>query len=143
MCLCFASFGWSGGWWVGVGVGGKSILPGAPKWLETCIKALHLCALVACFCQKETFSFFNIAFPLFPNCFINLVPFCFASNNQYQGIFSAIQTPSNIVSLPAEMATKICNDGGHWFQHPDSNRTWTNYTSCNAHTNEGRVVGHK
>lgn len=44
--------------------------------------------------------------------------------------------------FPAEMVTKICTDSGHWFLHPESNRTWTNYTRCNEHTNEGRVVGH-
>ncbi|XP_048876434.1 calcitonin gene-related peptide type 1 receptor-like [Brienomyrus brachyistius] len=29
-----------------------------------------------------------------------------------------------------EMVTKICTESGHWFIHPESNRTWTNYTSC-------------
>ncbi|CAB1329072.1 unnamed protein product, partial [Coregonus sp. 'balchen'] len=38
---------------------------------------------------------------------------------------------------PSEMVTKICRENGHWFLHPDSNRTWTNYTRCNEHTNEG------
>lgn len=47
-----------------------------------------------------------------------------------------------VLCLPAEMVTKICTDSGHWFLHPESNRTWTNYTRCNEHTNEGRVVGH-
>ncbi|XP_068185726.1 calcitonin gene-related peptide type 1 receptor isoform X2 [Antennarius striatus] len=41
---------------------------------------------------------------------------------------------------PSEMVTKICTDSGHWFLHPESNRTWTNYTRCNEHTNEGRVT---
>uniref|UniRef100_A0A674N2J7 Calcitonin gene-related peptide type 1 receptor n=1 Tax=Takifugu rubripes TaxID=31033 RepID=A0A674N2J7_TAKRU len=41
---------------------------------------------------------------------------------------------------PSEMVTKVCTDGGYWFQHPESNRTWTNYTRCNEHTHEGRVV---
>jgi calcitonin receptor-like len=27
-------------------------------------------------------------------------------------------------------AHKICEDDGEWFRHPDSNRTWTNYTTC-------------
>lgn len=45
-------------------------------------------------------------------------------------------------SFTSEMVTKICTDSGHWFLHPESNRTWTNYTRCNEHTNEGRVVGH-
>ncbi|MBN3308420.1 CALRL protein, partial [Amia calva] len=38
---------------------------------------------------------------------------------------------------PSEMATKICTDNGDWFLHPESNRTWTNYTKCNERTNEG------
>ncbi|KAL2088140.1 hypothetical protein ACEWY4_016968 [Coilia grayii] len=32
-----------------------------------------------------------------------------------------------------EVATKICTGKGEWFKHPDSNRTWTNYTSCHLH----------
>lgn len=39
------------------------------------------------------------------------------------------------------MVTKICTESGGWFLHPESNRTWTNYTRCNEHTNESRVVG--
>lgn len=39
-----------------------------------------------------------------------------------------------------EMVTKICTDSGHWFLHPASNRTWSNYTRCNEHTKEGRIV---
>nr|XP_043869577.1 calcitonin gene-related peptide type 1 receptor [Solea senegalensis]XP_043869587.1 calcitonin gene-related peptide type 1 receptor [Solea senegalensis] len=41
---------------------------------------------------------------------------------------------------PSEMVSKICTDNGHWFLHPESNRTWTNYTRCNEHTNEVRVT---
>lgn len=41
---------------------------------------------------------------------------------------------------PYEKVTKICNENGQWFSHPQSNRTWTNYTRCNEHTNEGRVT---
>ncbi|XP_023806243.1 calcitonin gene-related peptide type 1 receptor [Oryzias latipes] len=41
---------------------------------------------------------------------------------------------------PSEMVTKICTENGHWFLHPESNRTWTNYTRCNEHTNEGRMT---
>lgn len=43
--------------------------------------------------------------------------------------------------IPAEMVTKICTESGRWFLHPESNRTWSNYTTCNEHTNESRVVG--
>ncbi|XP_030637694.1 calcitonin gene-related peptide type 1 receptor [Chanos chanos] len=32
----------------------------------------------------------------------------------------------------SEIVTKICTNSGQWFVHPDSNRTWTNYTSCKA-----------
>lgn len=45
--------------------------------------------------------------------------------------------------LSAEMVAKICTDSGQWFLHPESNRTWTNYTRCNEHTSEGRVVGRR
>uniref|UniRef100_A0A3P8YX71 Calcitonin receptor n=1 Tax=Esox lucius TaxID=8010 RepID=A0A3P8YX71_ESOLU len=33
-----------------------------------------------------------------------------------------------------EKATKICTESGQWFRHPDTNRTWSNYTLCNYHT---------
>ncbi|XP_069471869.1 calcitonin gene-related peptide type 1 receptor [Ambystoma mexicanum] len=35
---------------------------------------------------------------------------------------------------PSEKVTKICDQSGHWFRHPESNRTWSNYTQCTAHT---------
>ncbi|KAM4626439.1 calcitonin gene-related peptide type 1 receptor isoform 1-T2 [Discoglossus pictus] len=34
----------------------------------------------------------------------------------------------------SEKVTKKCEDNGHWFRHPESNRTWTNYTQCNSYT---------
>lgn len=37
---------------------------------------------------------------------------------------------------PSEKVTKHCDTSGYWFRHPDSNRTWTNYTQCNAFTIE-------
>ncbi|KAI4824171.1 hypothetical protein KUCAC02_012707 [Chaenocephalus aceratus] len=37
---------------------------------------------------------------------------------------------------PAEKVTKVCNPGGQWFHHPESNRVWTNYTQCQAHTKD-------
>lgn len=40
-----------------------------------------------------------------------------------------------------EIVTKICTVSGQWFLHPESNRMWTNYSRCNEHTIEGRVVG--
>ncbi|TRY82472.1 hypothetical protein DNTS_029957, partial [Danionella cerebrum] len=36
----------------------------------------------------------------------------------------------------SEMATKICTKSGHWFVHPESNRTWTNYTGCTHTSND-------
>ncbi|XP_041937087.1 calcitonin gene-related peptide type 1 receptor [Alosa sapidissima] len=39
---------------------------------------------------------------------------------------------------PLEVATKICTEKGEWFQHPTSNRTWTNYTRCHLHTHDTR-----
>lgn len=37
---------------------------------------------------------------------------------------------------PQEKAIKICDETGKWFRHPESNRTWTNYTLCTAYTKE-------
>ncbi|KAM4539366.1 calcitonin gene-related peptide type 1 receptor isoform 1-T2 [Odontesthes bonariensis] len=33
-----------------------------------------------------------------------------------------------------EKATKYCGEDGHWFRHPDTNKTWSNYTLCNENT---------
>ena len=27
-------------------------------------------------------------------------------------------------------AFKVCTDEGHWWRHPDTNMTWSNYTQC-------------
>lgn len=35
---------------------------------------------------------------------------------------------------PEEKVTKVCNPDGQWFRHPDSDRVWSNYTQCSAHT---------
>ncbi|CAI9587034.1 unnamed protein product [Staurois parvus] len=37
---------------------------------------------------------------------------------------------------PTEKASKYCDEKGNWFQHPESNRTWSNYTMCITFTNE-------
>ncbi|XP_061598679.1 calcitonin gene-related peptide type 1 receptor isoform X2 [Cololabis saira] len=34
-----------------------------------------------------------------------------------------------------EKAIKYCGEDGQWFRHPDTNRTWSNYTLCNENTN--------
>ncbi|XP_015675276.1 calcitonin gene-related peptide type 1 receptor [Protobothrops mucrosquamatus] len=31
---------------------------------------------------------------------------------------------------PSEKVLKICEESGHWFVHPESNRIWTNYSLC-------------
>uniref|UniRef100_A0A3P8VZY4 Calcitonin gene-related peptide type 1 receptor n=1 Tax=Cynoglossus semilaevis TaxID=244447 RepID=A0A3P8VZY4_CYNSE len=36
---------------------------------------------------------------------------------------------------PTEKAIKYCGDDGQWFRHPDTNRTWSNYTLCIENTN--------
>ncbi|XP_048464296.1 calcitonin gene-related peptide type 1 receptor [Rhincodon typus] len=33
-----------------------------------------------------------------------------------------------------EKATKYCDETGNWFKHPETNRTWSNYTFCNKFT---------
>uniref|UniRef100_UPI00358FCEE7 calcitonin gene-related peptide type 1 receptor-like isoform X2 n=1 Tax=Myxine glutinosa TaxID=7769 RepID=UPI00358FCEE7 len=37
---------------------------------------------------------------------------------------------------PLEKVTKTCDENGEWFQHPDTNRTWSNYTLCIARAQE-------
>ncbi|XP_075900416.1 calcitonin gene-related peptide type 1 receptor [Nelusetta ayraudi] len=35
---------------------------------------------------------------------------------------------------PTEKATKYCGEDGQWFRHPETNRTWSNYTLCIENT---------
>ncbi|KAG8002903.1 Calcitonin receptor [Nibea albiflora] len=42
-----------------------------------------------------------------------------------------------------EKVTKVCNADGQWFHHPESNRVWSNYTQCQAHTKDKRKVSCK
>ncbi|TRY53621.1 hypothetical protein DNTS_002210 [Danionella cerebrum] len=37
---------------------------------------------------------------------------------------------------PSEKVTKVCDDEGQWFRHPESNRLWSNYTQCSAYTKQ-------
>ncbi|KAG2458742.1 CALRL protein, partial [Polypterus senegalus] len=48
----------------------------------------------------------------------------------YQKIMKDVEPMRN------EKVTKICDESGKWFSHPESNRTWTNYTRCTAHANQ-------
>ncbi|XP_078065123.1 calcitonin gene-related peptide type 1 receptor-like isoform X2 [Mustelus asterias] len=43
----------------------------------------------------------------------------------------------------SEKASKFCAENSLWFRHPESNRTWTNYTQCTAHTRDNQKVGCK
>ncbi|XP_078065120.1 calcitonin gene-related peptide type 1 receptor-like isoform X1 [Mustelus asterias] len=38
----------------------------------------------------------------------------------------------------SEKASKFCAENSLWFRHPESNRTWTNYTQCTAHTRDNQ-----
>ncbi|XP_071803553.1 calcitonin gene-related peptide type 1 receptor-like isoform X1 [Asterias amurensis] len=39
-------------------------------------------------------------------------------------------------SNPNKTASKICMPNGQWFRHPETDDTWTNYTSCNYRVKE-------
>uniref|UniRef100_G1K3G3 Calcitonin gene-related peptide type 1 receptor n=1 Tax=Xenopus tropicalis TaxID=8364 RepID=G1K3G3_XENTR len=53
------------------------------------------------------------------------------------GVISEQRCPDYFQDFdPSEKVTKECGKNGHWFRHPDSNRTWTNYTRCNTFTHE-------
>ncbi|MBN3293550.1 CALRL protein, partial [Polypterus senegalus] len=71
-------------------------------------------------------------------------PIC---NRTWDGWLCWDDTPAGMVSVqrcpdyfqdfdPYEKVTKICDESGKWFSHPESNRTWTNYTRCTAHANQ-------
>lgn len=34
------------------------------------------------------------------------------------------------MSVVLGYAHKECEDDGNWFRHPDTNKTWSNYTTC-------------
>ncbi|XP_029920428.1 calcitonin gene-related peptide type 1 receptor [Myripristis murdjan] len=53
------------------------------------------------------------------------------------GTYTSQNCPNYFVDFDStEKATKYCGENGQWFRHPDSNRTWSNYTLCNANTKE-------
>ncbi|XP_056256066.1 calcitonin gene-related peptide type 1 receptor isoform X1 [Seriola aureovittata] len=52
------------------------------------------------------------------------------------GTYTSQNCPNYFVDFdPTEKATKYCGEDGQWFRHPDTNRTWSNYTLCNENTN--------
>ncbi|MBN3298019.1 CALCR protein, partial [Amia calva] len=55
------------------------------------------------------------------------------------GTYTSQNCPPYFIDFDStEKATKYCDEAGHWFRHPDNNRTWSNYTLCIAHT-EGKA----
>ncbi|KAK7898782.1 hypothetical protein WMY93_019635 [Mugilogobius chulae] len=51
------------------------------------------------------------------------------------GTLTSQNCPNYFVDFdPTEKATKFCGEDGLWFRHPDTNRTWSNYTRCNENT---------
>ncbi|XP_041823128.1 calcitonin gene-related peptide type 1 receptor [Melanotaenia boesemani] len=51
------------------------------------------------------------------------------------GTFTSQNCPNYFDDFdPTEKATKYCGEDGQWFRHPDTNRTWSNYTLCNENT---------
>ncbi|XP_011929262.1 PREDICTED: calcitonin receptor isoform X1 [Cercocebus atys] len=71
-------------------------------------------------------------------------PYC---NRTWDGWLCWDDTPAGVLSYqfcpdyfpdfdPSEKVTKYCDENGVWFKHPENNRTWSNYTMCNAFTPE-------
>ncbi|XP_077364168.1 calcitonin gene-related peptide type 1 receptor [Festucalex cinctus] len=51
------------------------------------------------------------------------------------GTYTSQNCPNYFIDFdPTEKATKYCGEDGQWFRHPDTNRTWSNYTLCNENT---------
>ncbi|GFR12928.1 calcitonin receptor [Trichonephila clavata] len=52
-------------------------------------------------------------------------------NDTLAGKTAYIPCPQFITGfLPERSAHKECNPDGTWYRHPDTNRTWSNYTTC-------------
>ncbi|XP_055936411.1 calcitonin gene-related peptide type 1 receptor-like isoform X1 [Argiope bruennichi] len=52
-------------------------------------------------------------------------------NDTLAGKTAYIPCPRFITGfLPERSAHKECNPDGSWYRHPDTNRTWSNYTTC-------------
>uniref|UniRef100_A0A8C0KH59 Calcitonin receptor n=1 Tax=Canis lupus dingo TaxID=286419 RepID=A0A8C0KH59_CANLU len=71
-------------------------------------------------------------------------PYC---NRTWDGWLCWDDTPAGVLSHqycpdyfpdfdPSEKVTKYCDEKGDWYKHPENNRTWSNYTMCNAFTPE-------
>ncbi|CRL04308.1 CLUMA_CG017405, isoform C [Clunio marinus] len=61
-------------------------------------------------------------------------------DGQFDGWSCFPDTPSNTIAKvpcpplfefdPTRFAHKVCESDGNWFRHPETNKTWTNYTTC-------------
>uniref|UniRef100_A0A8C0JDS6 G-protein coupled receptors family 2 profile 1 domain-containing protein n=1 Tax=Chelonoidis abingdonii TaxID=106734 RepID=A0A8C0JDS6_CHEAB len=79
-----------------------------------------------------------------PDFTSNYCPYCNRTwdgwlcwNDAAAGTISVQRCPDYFQDFnPSEKVTKICDQDGNWFKHPESNRTWTNYTQCNIRTHE-------
>ncbi|XP_055974353.1 calcitonin receptor [Sorex fumeus] len=71
-------------------------------------------------------------------------PFC---NRTWDGWTCWDDTPAGVLAFqhcpdyfpdfdPTETVTKYCDENGDWYKHPENNRTWSNYSMCNAFTPE-------
>ncbi|KAF4100392.1 calcitonin gene-related peptide type 1 receptor isoform X2 [Onychostoma macrolepis] len=53
------------------------------------------------------------------------------------GTFTSQNCPNYFPDFDStEKVTKYCDETGNWFRHPETNRTWSNYTLCIAHTKD-------
>ncbi|XP_016317752.1 calcitonin gene-related peptide type 1 receptor [Sinocyclocheilus anshuiensis] len=53
------------------------------------------------------------------------------------GIYTSQNCPNYFPDFDStEKVTKYCDETGNWFRHPETNRTWSNYTLCIAHTKD-------
>lgn len=82
-----------------------------------------------CKSSLERFSVYNLVLTFY--FWIHLT-----KGGKYNRNYKFIKLFNFFLFLIKEKVTKICDQDGHWFRHPDSNRTWTNYTLCNNSTHE-------
>lgn len=62
---------------------------------------------------------------------------------QEPNVYTFENSDSQACLFILEKATKYCGEDGQWFRHPDTNRTWSNYTLCNENTSAKLKVGHE
>ncbi len=63
-------------------------------------------------------------------------------NRTKAGTIAKQKCPYFIYDFDPELdAFKVCNENGEWFQHPDTNKIWSNYTTC-VNTEDFQVIRH-